>query len=296
MKHIRKNIGKSEGFTTCYHPDLTESAIIAFVLFTLAGGLLSAAFMTLFPWKNGYNELLFASGYIISYVPALLYITAKNRYKAGRETAVREKFSDTQGGRYGKAVLYILSGIMAICMLFLTDLAGRNIEMPKKLEDTFTMVLSGGVISFIAIAVLPAILEEFICRGVILRGMLHHYGERKAILFSAAIFALMHLNLAQAIPAFLTGCLMGWIYTKSRSLTATMLMHFINNGTSFLIGKYMLETGKNPENFSDLIGNGTNSIILYIFIFLIFAICCFLTGKDYEKTSYKTEDEQTISA
>ena len=71
---------------------------------------------------------------------------------------------------------------------------------------------------------------------MILRGLL---GTKMkpvwAIVVSAAFFALIHLNPWQAIPAFLLGCLFGYVYYKTGSLKLTMLMHFTNNTFSLVM-------------------------------------------------------------
>ena len=46
----------------------------------------------------------------------------------------------------------------------------------------------------IAVVVVAPVIEELLFRGLILRGFLSHYSTRKAILASAIIFGLFHLN------------------------------------------------------------------------------------------------------
>ena len=53
-------------------------------------------------------------------------------------------------------------------------------------------------------------------------------------MWSAFYFAFIHLNLYQAIGAFLMGLFMGWIYYRTGSLWLTILIHFVNNGSSTL--------------------------------------------------------------
>ena len=80
--------------------------------------------------------------------------------------------------------------------------------------------------------------EEWLCRGMVLRGLLNYkkVGTDKrgmhpaaAIAISAFFFAFIHLNPWQAIPAFLMGLVFGYVYYKTGSLKLTMLMHFTNN-------------------------------------------------------------------
>jgi membrane protease YdiL (CAAX protease family) len=78
------------------------------------------------------------------------------------------------------------------------------------------------------------ILEEFLFRGFILKGLLITYSFTKAIVFSAIIFALVHVNLVninflKVVNAFIIGLYLGWIYYKTNSLILTISLHFISN-------------------------------------------------------------------
>lgn len=86
------------------------------------------------------------------------------------------------------------------------------------------------IIYLFSSAVVPALCEELLFRGVICRSLMN-YGSRTAILVSAVLFALMHTNLGQLLYAFAAGLLLGWIYVRSGSLKLAVLLHFINNAT-----------------------------------------------------------------
>lgn len=137
------------------------------------------------------------------------------------------------------------------------------------------------VLTFISIAIFAPILEELFCRGIILRGLLHHISPTKAILLSALMFGVMHLNPWQAIPAFILGIFMGWIYWRTNSLLATIFIHFTNNGFSYFVTLMWPDL---PAHFGfvDLIPNN--------YYYLIYAIALFFTlfafiimNKNYEK-------------
>ncbi len=87
----------------------------------------------------------------------------------------------------------------------------------------------------VALAVVIAPLtEEIVFRGVILRGLLGRWRPWIAIVASALLFALMHLNPAQAPVAFAVGLALGWIYTRTRSLGLCVLGHALNNASVYL--------------------------------------------------------------
>lgn len=78
------------------------------------------------------------------------------------------------------------------------------------------------------VALLPAICEELIFRGIITNG-LKKYGIVVAIALSAVLFALMHQNLQQLIYQLFLGAIMAYIVLKTGSIIYTMALHFFNN-------------------------------------------------------------------
>lgn len=71
--------------------------------------------------------------------------------------------------------------------------------------------------------------EEMLYRGIILNGTLKKYGQVPAIIISAGLFGLMHFNLFQSLNAFCMALIMGYIYTKTKSLYLCIFLHLSNN-------------------------------------------------------------------
>jgi len=92
-----------------------------------------------------------------------------------------------------------------------------------------TMLLIGG-------GIIGPICEEIIFRGIILAGFLKTYGYKKAILFSAIIFSVIHMVPIQMIATFFIGIILGYIYYKTRSLWLVSIIHIINNLAAFVVG------------------------------------------------------------
>jgi len=89
--------------------------------------------------------------------------------------------------------------------------------------------------SILLLVIVAPITEELLFRGLILRGLLGRYGATKSILVSAALFAVLHLNPWQLMPAMLLGVLLGWWYVRTRSLIPCLFGHALNNSMIFLI-------------------------------------------------------------
>jgi membrane protease YdiL (CAAX protease family) len=84
------------------------------------------------------------------------------------------------------------------------------------------------IFSIIAMAINPAIIEEFMFRGVIL-GRLRKFGEPFAIFVSAILFGLFHCNMFQMPYTFMDGLFWGFLVVKTNSMLPAMLLHFLNN-------------------------------------------------------------------
>lgn len=83
------------------------------------------------------------------------------------------------------------------------------------------------------IAIVPAVAEEFIFRGV----FYHNYrsaGIFRAALASGLCFGLLHMNLNQFVYAFVLGVVFALLTEAAGSVTASMIPHFMINAGSVL--------------------------------------------------------------
>lgn len=89
----------------------------------------------------------------------------------------------------------------------------------------------GGIMRVVLLA---PVVEELIFRGVIFSGFQRNYKPFWAILFSAMLFAIFHLNPWQLGPTFLLGLLLGLVRYRTGSLLASIFTHALHNGMIFL--------------------------------------------------------------
>lgn len=92
-------------------------------------------------------------------------------------------------------------------------------------------------LALVVIAVLPAIAEEMLFRGVLARGLDTRLGAFWAILISAAAFGLYHLLPIQMIPTFLLGLALGVIAVRGDSIVPTMIAHALNNTIAIVLSR-----------------------------------------------------------
>lgn len=84
------------------------------------------------------------------------------------------------------------------------------------------------LIDIVVLAILPAIAEELIFRGMVFNG-LKDYGIKKAVIASALLFALMHTSPLQTVYPFVFGILLALVYLITKNILVPIILHFINN-------------------------------------------------------------------
>lgn len=95
-----------------------------------------------------------------------------------------------------------------------------------------------GILIFVVnTAVMPALLEEFAFRGVVMQP-LRKYGDWFAILASSFCFAIVHANMVQIPFAFVAGVSLGYFCIKTKSIWTSVTIHFLNNLLSVIFSVY----------------------------------------------------------
>lgn len=93
-------------------------------------------------------------------------------------------------------------------------------------ENTFAALLS----NIVVMALLPAIGEEWVFRGLIQREVMRKTNFHIAIWLTAFLFSAIHLQFLGFLPRFLLGALLGYVYVYGKSLAFPILLHFLFNG------------------------------------------------------------------
>ena len=128
----------------------------------------------------------------------------------------------------------------------------RAIEFPPELtewirgkedeaNDTVKALLSRHTIkdlllNLLFVAGLAAVGEELLFRGVLQRIFVRQFGQAwPAIIFSAFLFAALHMQFYGFLPRFALGILLGAIYWYSGSLWVSILAHFVYDGVLIVL-------------------------------------------------------------
>jgi membrane protease YdiL (CAAX protease family) len=100
------------------------------------------------------------------------------------------------------------------------------------------------LIALVIIAVLPAIGEELVFRGLIQNELFR--GTKNihvSIWIAAFLFSAIHIQFFGFVPRLLLGALFGYLYYWSGNLSLAILAHFVNNAVS-VVALYLYQHGK----------------------------------------------------
>lgn len=139
---------------------------------------------------------------------------------------------------YLMSILVIISGLIIVGAInsLLTPLF-KPYELPiKELEQHFVLLANYNIYwLLLGTTLTPAICEELLFRGFILRGFINSVGKTKALIITALLFGIMHFILPRIIMTALLGMLFGVLLILTNSIIIPITGHFINNAMAILI-------------------------------------------------------------
>lgn len=127
---------------------------------------------------------------------------------------------------------------------------------------------------FLMIALLPALGEELVFRGIIQQLFKKLIANSfLAILFTSIIFSAIHMQFYGFFPRMMLGLLLGYLLEWSGSLWLPILLHFLNNGAAVVMAYFF------PDLNIDLVGTSpgeawqvlVSAILCGILIYFIYA-------------------------
>ena len=270
--------------------------MFGFIGWFLLGAVLGAVvqlIMGLFMSQQAIVDYGMIVTYPLTFLPAMVYAANQSRknmmFDAGY-TLDNKHFSP-----YSFGTLILITVVMTFASMFAFDLPNYwNMMLTKqspvmsRFYDWFVELMkqvTGGPFwaSFLVVAIFAPIFEEWLCRGMVLRGLLTKMKPVWAIVISALFFAVIHANPWQALNAFLIGLMMGYVYYKTGSLILTMLIHFVNNGTAVIVSNIDYFKDMEDLQWIDVLGKQN-----YTIVFLV--SCCILAACLYAFSRIKLEN------
>lgn len=172
------------------------------------------------------TNVLLALPEFILLIPCLVYILWLKP-----ETVKDISYGAVSIGTFFKVILFAY--LLYPMMMFLNGISSIFVE--NNVASTLDLISGNPLwLNLLLIAVIPAVVEEFIFRGLIFNG-LKRRNPFRAIIISAFLFGLMHMNINQFLYAFAMGIFFAMIAYATGSMWPSMIMHFIYNGQSVIL-------------------------------------------------------------
>jgi len=90
------------------------------------------------------------------------------------------------------------------------------------------------LLSCIIAGLIVPVTEELLFRGFLQPALRRWVSPAMSVVLSAAFFAAAHMDLYNLLPLFILGLALGYVYARSRSIIAPIVLHAAFNGTSLL--------------------------------------------------------------
>lgn len=267
---------KKQLFVSLHHQNIGKIMIrivklllIYFAIQLAFGGVFTVGYML----ANGLTSLPSAADATLVFLSLLAQVlatitTGLYLHLSGYARLDGKTFAPCRGSVLAVSVLLIVG------MGCWTNYINEALELPNHLEQTFDMMMHSPL-GIIAIVVLAPFVEELLFRKAIQGYLMQVWNPAGAIIVSSLIFGLIHLNPIQIPFAFVTGLVLGWVYYRTNSLRAPVLMHFINNGSSVLL--YHCTDDPNAT-MRDMLGQ-EGALIVAVAGCLVTVLCVWLLQK-----------------
>ncbi len=138
---------------------------------------------------------------------------------------------------------HVLGGILLIAASYFIAALYSNILaalLPEQLQNTVdhiqTVLFNQSLpVMLFAVAVLPAICEELMFRGVVQYAFSRQTSPGVAAVVAGVFFGMFHMDPLRVPLICITGLILSYALLRSRSIFVPMLMHFLNNAVSAVV-------------------------------------------------------------
>jgi ABC-2 type transport system permease protein/sodium transport system permease protein len=133
--------------------------------------------------------------------------------------------------------IFLLNRLVGLAQ-FSTELFASAREMQQAWRQVSPLLILA------SLALAPAVCEEFLFRGYLMRALLAAASPKKAIVVSALLFGVFHvlttsvLGTERLLPSTFLGLILGWVCWCSRSILPGILLHACHNGLLLMILYY----------------------------------------------------------
>lgn len=141
-----------------------------------------------------------------------------------------------------------------------------NANRQQIIEATLDMETLGELgVCILILALMPAVLEEYLFRGLITKFASNHFSKSITVgLFQALVFSFIHFSPFEFFGIFIAGVILGSIRMNTQSLWTSIWVHFLFNATAICLHYYTLSHFNSTGIFNDTSNWFTNNSMVSI--------------------------------
>ena len=179
------------------------------------------------------------------------------------------------------ATLLMISGGLFLSFIFGgLDSLSKNFSLYDTFISKNDYSVQSNIYLLLAYALLPAICEEVVYRGI-LCAEYEQGGVLRSVIVSSVFFALLHFNPINILTYLFSGAILSLVLYATRSLFASMLTHLLYNIFGLFGQKYM-------NTLYKITGSEVFFVFIITFVLLLSAaIFCRQASKLYKKHLYE---------
>lgn len=132
-------------------------------------------------------------------------------------------------------VMFVVFVALAYMALVVTKILLPGFDPDQAQINEFTSAVTGNarIVSFLALVVIPPIVEEILFRGFMFPAFTGRVGIFLGALASSLLFGLAHLQANVGVYTVVLGLLLCYMYKRTGSIIPGMALHMINNYVAF---------------------------------------------------------------
>ena len=214
--------------------------------------------------ENVVYAIMLALQIIIFGVPSVFFIVIRGKGYIGELRICAPRKKSLPIIISGSLLLILVSSVIKFGIFhFAYDYSAYSLYGSCISIDTGSVF--SAVLMIFSLAVFPAITEEFVFRGIMMREY-RMLGSLFPMVISSLLFAFIHFDLLQFPIYFVLGFILSWMVFLTRSVISAVIAHIVYNVFVIFGEKYIWLFSSNPDS----------DILFFLILVVLLLVCLFL--------------------
>ncbi len=140
-----------------------------------------------------------------------------------------------------KLILYVVIGIILTRVInYVIDISGVS-QFDSNFKQALNIIVNAPfIVQILGAGIILPIVEEYIFRRMIYIDFEKLFNEKVAIISTAVLFGIFHMNIIQGVFATILGLYLAYVYSKTRNLVYPICIHVVTNIVTLSIAYFLV--------------------------------------------------------